>query len=166
MEFITREQVRTQAREQIFRLLEERGTITGVARKLNVNKGLVHRVKEGGYSEMVVVALGLPVVKPVEMPMCLECGEIHETKITCDVVRRSGKKRRRKAADLDPGSWGEVQNYALDKFADDCGFKTWTELVVNIAETVIKEMPAGEFEEVTMKLIPEPGEDKKNGYCC
>ena len=167
MNFITRTQVKQMAKERIDDMLDEYNSISKVAKLLNVNKGLVHRVKEGGYSETVNIALGLPVVKRVEMPVCLECGEIHDIKVTCDEVRKEQPKRRRKAADLDPGHWGMIQNYALDKLSEDFGFKRWTEFVVELAESYIDNMPPKEFEEVTLSLIPgREAEDNKNKTCC
>lgn len=155
MNFITRTQVKQLAQEKILELLKEHHSISRVAKELGVNKGLVHRVKEGGFSETVNIALGLPIVRPVEMPVCLECGEVHDIKTTCDDTRRQQPKRRRKAADIHPGHWGAIQNEALDKFVKDIGFETWSDFVYELADELVNQMEPEEFERITLSLIPD-----------
>ena len=84
-EHTSKRQVRLEAQSRVQQLLaENKNSPTKVGKILGVNKGLVWRVDHGGYSEMVCVALGLDIIKPVDMPICLECGQVHEVKRTCD----------------------------------------------------------------------------------
>lgn len=132
----TKEEVRAEARHQILELLNENGNSpTKVGRILNVNKGLVSRVRDGGYSEIVTVALGLPVIKTTEVAICLECGHLHSQKKTCTpILKKTYQKRRRKAIDLEPGDYGKMQSDALDDLARDAGCKSWTEYCVRLAD--------------------------------
>lgn len=153
----TRHDVQETATRRIWQLLEENDySPTRVGRKLGVNKGLVCRVRDGGYSEMVCLALGLDIVKPVEMPICLECGEVHEIKATCDDKRHKQPRRRRKAADLDPDLWGKIQNYALDEIAAAyTGGKNWSGYVVQLAEGRIQEWSPEKFHRVFEEVYVE-----------
>ena len=156
-EYISKALIRQKATQQINNLLaENHNNLSKVSRKLGVNKGLVSRVRDGHYSETVVVALGLDVVRPTEMPICLECGEVHEIKTTCasKLASQRASKRRRKAADLSPSAWGLVQNKALDEIAEaHSDQKTWSGYVVQLAEDRIAEWPADKLERVVEEAV-------------
>lgn len=138
MTIVTREEISQEAQTQIKKLLEENdGSVTGVANELGVNKGLVSRVASGGYSATVNIALGLPVLSVVEMPVCLTCGQVHEIKKTCNNTRSNRKYRRRKAADLNDGHWGKIQSQALDGLAAEAGFGSWSEFVCDLANQAV-----------------------------
>lgn len=153
----SKNRIRAEAQTRINQLLaENKNSPTRVGKLLGVNKGLVWRVSNGGYSEMVCLALGLDIVKPVDMPICLECGQVHETKRTCDTKRRATPPRRRKAADLSPTAWGKIQSQALDELASSSnGGGTWSEYVVHLAEEQIAKWPAEKLEELVMNAIVE-----------
>jgi hypothetical protein len=149
--------VKLEAQKRIQQLLaENKDSPTRVGRLLGVNKGLVWRVAHGGYSEMVCLALGLDIVKPVDMPICLECGQVHEVKRTCDTKRNASPPRRRKAADLSPTAWGKIQSRALDEIAHACnGGGSWSDYVVWLAEGRISEWPAEKLEEIVAEALSE-----------
>ena len=153
----SKEAVRLDAQDQIHQLLASNGNSPSrVGRILGVNKGLVWRVDHGGYSEMVCLALGLDIVKPVHMPICLECGRVHEVKRTCDTKRRATPSRRRKAADLSPTAWGKIQSRALDEYASSMnGGGTWSDYVVRLAEGQIAEWPSEKLEKFVAEALAE-----------
>lgn len=136
----TKKEVREEARQRINELLEKYDdSPSKVGRLLKVNRGLIARVRDGGYSEYVVMALGLPIIKTEEVEICLDCGHIHPQKKTCaNVLKKTYRKRRRKAADLDPTKHGELQSIALDEIAEEYGYDTWTDFCQGIADVRIK----------------------------
>ncbi len=155
IEHTSKEVVRKEAQARIHELLaDNKNSPTKVGKILGVNKGLVWRVEHGGYSEMICVALGLDIIKPVDMPICLECGQVHEVKRMCDTKRRASAPRRRKAADISPTAWGKIQSMALDEVAANCnGGGTWSNYVVKLAENRIAEWPADKLEELVMEAM-------------
>lgn len=135
------------AHKAILELLEKNdNSPTRVGELIGVNKGLVCRVRDGGYSPTVCRALGLPVVRKVQMPVCSECGKVHDIKATCSHVRRQAPARRRKAADLSPTAWGVVQSKALDEIAENLGGGTWSQFVTAWANNVIEGWPVEKLE--------------------
>lgn len=131
----TRQHVTKEAQKIVLDLLSKNGnSTTRVANKLGVSRGLVVRVRDGEYSEIVTVALGLPIIRTEEVPICLTCGKLHQSKKLCSSILRYYHARRRKAADLDPGDYGKYQSFALDQIAREAGHVNWTDYCCTIAD--------------------------------
>jgi hypothetical protein len=152
-----RKETEKKAQRQIHKLLRKHNNSpSAVARELGVNKGLVCRVRDGGYSPMICNALGLPVVQRVSMPICTGCGKVHDVKATCSHVRKRAPARRRKTADLNPTAWGIVQSKALDELAAGLDM-TWSQFVAFTANMYIEGWPAEKLErEVRNAVVGKP----------
>lgn len=122
-----------EARRILNELLDGGATTVSIERDYKFNRGLIPFVLGGGHSPTVLEALGLPVYERREVPVCLECGEVHTMHKTCSAKKHS-RPRYRKSADMR----SRQEQLALDKVALDNGFKTFTEMCRFIASQKVK----------------------------
>jgi hypothetical protein len=110
-----------EARKILERMLRGGNTFSLVARRLNINKGLISYVLNGGHSPTLLRALSLPVLDRKVIEACAECGKIHHMHKTCGQKKRH-RVRYRKIAELD--SQREVD--ALTELAEYNGHDNWS----------------------------------------
>lgn len=122
------DQIDEEARCELAGLLETK-TLSALARQLDVNKGLISYVINGGHSPTVLRALNMPVYEKGEAPICLECGYVHTMHKSCAPTRRV-QVRFRKSADME----SVEQQDALDLIAADNGFDSFTHMCRQMAK--------------------------------
>jgi hypothetical protein len=119
-----------------------------IQKEYGFNRGLIPYVLRGNHSPTVLKALGLPVIRKEEVPVCESCGEIHTMHKMCDENRRV-QVRFRKSADME----SKEQQDALDEIALNNGFATFTEMMRAMAKdwldgyTLILDSDSGRFYE-------------------
>jgi 4-hydroxy-3-methylbut-2-en-1-yl diphosphate synthase IspG/GcpE len=115
------------AKKRIRAMVRKAGNQSKVARKLGINRGLISYQLKGGHSPTLIEALGLPSATK-QVPVCSECGKIHDMIATCH-DRLSDRPRIRKAADLKSVD----QQVALEEYARHMGYPRWSEYCQAIA---------------------------------
>ena len=83
-----------EAQSHVLELIETHGFM-GTVELLGVNKGHVSRAKNfATYSPTLRKALGLHPTLFKEIPVCMECGEVHQTLRQCAQVRAKTYRKR------------------------------------------------------------------------
>jgi hypothetical protein len=114
---------------RILNKMLEYDTLSEVARRLSVNKGLIPYVLRGGHSPTMLNALSLPVLEREVVEACAECGKIHSMHRTCGKKKRH-RVRHRKIAELE----SQEQLEALSQFAGFQGYASWSALCRHLAQ--------------------------------
>jgi hypothetical protein len=104
-------------------------SLSAVARRLDVNKGLIPYVLDGNHSPTLLTALNMPVYQKREVPICMECGHVHTMHKSCETKRRV-QIRFRKSADMESA----VQQNALEEIATSNGFDNFTAMCRQMAK--------------------------------
>jgi len=117
-----------EAREILSEMLAS-NTISGVARDLGVNKGLIPYVLDGGYSPTLLNALNVPLLVKETVVACPGCGKIHSMQKTCE-ARKRNRVRFRKIAEVE----SKEQQDALSEMARDNDCDSWSAMCRQMAQ--------------------------------